>query len=188
MSEQMAKVTLPSRAFHSVELGRFTSKVSELLGFERVLTMNTGSEATDTAVKLARKWAYMKKGIPDGSSLVISVEGAFHGRSIAAISLSSDSSCREGFGPLVPLTGSTLKTPDGEQFPIRFNHAEDLEQALEWYGDRTAAFILEPIQGEAGIIIPQDGYLQRVERACRKHNVLLICDEVQAGLGRSGTM
>lgn len=188
LSTQMSKLTLPSRAFHSAELGRFAHKICTLLDFERVLTMNTGAEAIETALKLARAWAYIKKGVPTDKAIVYSAAGCFHGRTLASISLSSDEYCRESFGPFVPGIGPVVELPEGGSYEIRFDHAEDLERALELHGENVAAFIVEPIQGEAGIIVPSDGYLQRVQELCRKHNVLFICDEIQSGLGRTGKL
>lgn len=150
--------------------------------------MNTGAEAIETAIKLARKWAYVKKGVPHDKAIVYSAAGCFHGRTLASISLSSDEYCREGFGPFVPGLGPTVELPDGKSFEIRFNHAEDLERAFELHGENVAAFVVEPIQGEAGIIVPSENYLRQVQDHCRRHNVLFICDEIQAGLGRTGKL
>jgi len=150
--------------------------------------MNTGAEAIETAIKLARKWAYVKKGVPDDKAIVYSAAGCFHGRTLASISLSSDEYCREGFGPFVPGLGPRVELPDGTSYDIRFNHAEDLERAFELHGENVAAFVVEPIQGEAGIIVPTENYLQQVQDLCRKYNVLFICDEIQAGLGRTGKL
>jgi len=184
----MSKLTLPSRAFHSAELGRFAHKICTLLGFERVLTMNTGAEAIETAIKLARKWAYVKKGVPEDKAIVYSAAKCFHGRTIASISLSSDEFSREGFGPFTPGLGPKVELPDGTSFDIRFNHAEDLERAFELHGKNVAAFVVEPVQGEAGIIVPSENYLRQVQDLCRRYNVLFICDEIQAGLGRTGKL
>jgi ornithine--oxo-acid transaminase len=133
--------------------------------------MNTGAEATESALKMARKWAYVKKGVPEGKAIIFSAAGCFHGRTIASISLSSDAFPRDGFGPFVPGMGPTVEVPGGEDFQIRFNHIEDLERAFELHGKNTAAFILEPIQGEAGIIVPSDTYLHDVGELCKRHNV-----------------
>jgi ornithine--oxo-acid transaminase len=152
LTHQLSRLTLPSRAFHSAELGLFAEKICTLLNYERVLTMSTGAEATETALKLARRWAYTVKGVPENKAIIYSAEGCFHGRTIASISLSSDAFPREGFGPFVPGMGSWVEVP-GEKdggFRIRFDHIEDLERALELHGGEVAAFILEPIQGEAG--------------------------------------
>lgn len=139
-------MTLSSRAFYSSGLGPFAKKVTELFGFDMVLTMNTGAEAVETAIKLARKWGYEKKKIPEGKAKVLSVEGNFHGRTIGIISMSTDPESRNGFGPYLDNVGPMWE----ETGLIRYNHPEDLEKALERYGDEVAAFLVEPIQGEAG--------------------------------------
>lgn len=180
---QASKLTLSSRAFYSTGLGPFAKKVTELFGFDMVLPMNTGAEAVETAIKLARKWGYEKKGIPEGKARVLSVEGNFHGRTIGVISMSTDPEARKNFGPYLDNVG-----PRYDDQLIRYNHPEDLEAALEKYGDEVAAFLVEPIQGEAGIFVPDDGYLKKVSEICKKHNVLLICDEIQTGLCRTGKM
>nr|ADB55730.1 putative ornithine aminotransferase [Pseudozyma flocculosa] len=148
-----------------------------------VLPMNTGAEAVETALKLARKWGYMKKGIPEGKARLLSVEGNFHGRTLGIVSMSTDPDSRTGFGPFLDRVG-----PGVEDLKIRYNHAEDLEAVLDKYGHEVAAFLVEPIQGEAGIVVPDAGYLARVQELCKKHNVLFICDEIQTGLGRTGRM
>lgn len=154
-----------------------------MFGFDMMLPMNTGAEAVETAIKLARKWGYEKKGIPEGKARVLSVEGNFHGRTIGVISMSTDPEARKNFGPYLDNVG-----PRYDDQLIRYNHPEDLEAALEKYGDEVAAFLVEPIQGEAGIFVPDDGYLSKVAEICKKHNVLLICDEIQTGLCRTGKM
>ncbi|KAK7447107.1 ornithine aminotransferase [Stygiomarasmius scandens] len=158
-----------------------------MFGYDMVLPMNTGAEAVETSVKLARKWAYMKKGVPEGKAIVLSVEGNFHGRTLGIISMSTDPDSRTGFGPYLEGVGPTYL--DGkEQQMIRYGVVDDLERALELYGDRVAAFLVEPIQGEAGIVVPEPGYLSEVHALCKKHNVLLICDEIQTGLCRTGKL
>lgn len=154
-----------------------------MFGFEQMLPMNTGAEAVETAIKLARKWGYQVKKIPEGRARVLSVEGNFHGRTIGIISMSTDPEARNEFGPFLDKVGPSV---DGNV--IRYNHAEDLEAALDKYGNEVAAFLVEPIQGEAGIFVPDDGYLKKVSELCKKHNVLLICDEIQTGLCRTGKM
>jgi ornithine--oxo-acid transaminase len=181
--QQASKLTLSSRAFYSTGLGPFAKKVTEMFGFEMVLPMNTGAEAVETAIKVARKWGYEKKGIAPGKAKVLSVEGNFHGRTIGIISMSTDPEARNNFGPYLENVGPTV---NGKT--IRYNHAEDLEAVLNECGDEVAAFLVEPIQGEAGIFVPDDGYLKRVRELCTKHNVLLICDEIQTGLCRTGKM
>ncbi len=157
--------------------------MTKTFGYEMVLPMNTGAEAVETALKLARKWGYMKKGIPEGKARLLSVEGNFHGRTLGVISMSTDPESRTGFGPFLDRVG-----PGVDEMKIRYDNADDLEKVLDKYGHEVAAFLVEPIQGEAGIVVPSDGYLKRVEQLCRKHNVLFICDEIQTGLGRTGKL
>ncbi|RDB17736.1 Ornithine aminotransferase car2 [Hypsizygus marmoreus] len=185
--EQSQKLTLSSRAFYNSVFGQFAQQITELFGYDMVLPMNTGAEAVETGVKLARKWAYMKKGVPDGKAIVFSVQGNFHGRTLGVISMSTDPESRNGFGPFLEGVGPTY-VDGGEVKMIRYNVYEDLERALELYGKNVAAFLVEPIQGEAGIVVPDDGYLAKVHALCKKHNVLLICDEIQTGLCRTGRM
>ena len=142
---QASKLTLSSRAFYSSGLGPFAKKITEMFGFDMVLPMNTGAEAVETAIKLARKWGYEKKKIPDGKAKVLSVEGNFHGRTIGIISMSTDPESRVGFGPFLDGVG-----PSWGELNIRYNSPEDLEKVLEKHGDEVAAFLVEPIQGEAG--------------------------------------
>lgn len=142
---QASKLTLSSRAFFSTGLGPFAKKVTEMFGFDMMLPMNTGAEAVETAIKLARKWGYQVKKIPEGKARVLSVEGNFHGRTIGIISMSTDEEARKEFGPYLDNVGPRV---DNEM--IRYDHPEDLERALEKYGDEVAAFLVEPIQGEAG--------------------------------------
>lgn len=185
LSEQAARLTLSSRAFYNDVFPRWAEKVRDLFGYDMVLPMNTGAEAVETAVKVARKWAYKVKGVEAGKALVFSVEGNFHGRTMTAISLSTDPDSRDNYGPYVPNIGPTIPSTGKT---IRFNHAEDLEEAFEAHGPQTAAFIVEPIQGEAGVVVPSDTYLAQVSALCKKHNVLLICDEIQTGIARTGKM
>ncbi|KIR53995.1 ornithine-oxo-acid transaminase [Cryptococcus gattii Ru294] len=180
---QASKLTLSSRAFYSSNLGPFAKKITSMFGYDMVLPMNTGAEAVETAIKLARKWGYEKKNIPDGKAKVLSVEGNFHGRTIGIISMSTDPESRTGFGPFLENVG-----PRWDTGLIRYNHPEDLEKVLEKHGDEVAAFLVEPIQGEAGIFVPDDGYLAKCAEICKKYNVLLICDEIQTGLCRTGKM
>ncbi|KAJ7674261.1 ornithine-oxo-acid aminotransferase [Mycena rosella] len=185
--EQAGRLTLSSRAFHNSVFGRFAQAITEMFGYDMVLPMNTGAEAVETAVKLARKWAYLKKGVPAGQALVLSVEGNFHGRTLGVISMSTDPESRAGFGPFLAGVGPTF-VDGGAVRTIRFNEVGDLERALELHGANVAAFLVEPIQGEAGIVVPDEGYLTKVHALCKKHNVLLICDEIQTGLCRTGKM
>lgn len=185
--EQAQKLTLSSRAFYNSVFGQYAKKVTSLLGYDMVLPMNTGAEAVETAIKLSRKWAYEKKGVPEGKAIVLSVEGNFHGRTIGIISMSTDPESRTGFGPYLQGVGPVYDDK-GTARTIRYGEISDLERALELYGKNVAAFLVEPIQGEAGIVVPPESYLQRVRDLCTKHQVLLICDEIQTGLCRTGKM
>jgi ornithine--oxo-acid transaminase len=172
---QAKKLTLTSRAFYNSVLGIYEKYITSYFGYDKVLPMNTGVEGGETAVKLARKWAYEVKGIPKYEAKVIFAEGNFWGRTLAAISSSTDLECRDGFGPFMP--GYII---------IPYNDIEALEKVLE--DPNVAAFMVEPIQGEAGVFVPDTGYLKAAYELCRSKNVLLICDEVQTGLGRTGKM
>jgi ornithine--oxo-acid transaminase len=172
---QSRKLTLTSRAFHNDQLGPFEQYITNLLGYDRVLPMNTGVEGGETAVKLARKWGYTVKGIPSNQAKVIFASGNFWGRTIAAISTSQDEDSYTDFGPFVP--GFEI---------VEYNNIPALEQAFQ--DSNVAAFMVEPIQGEAGVIMPSDDYLKQVRGLCTKYNVLWIADEVQTGLGRTGAM
>lgn len=174
LKEQADKVTLTSRAFHSDQLGPWYELVSEFTGKEMVLPMNTGAEAVETAFKAARRWGYDVKDIEEGKAEVIACNGNFHGRTMLAVSLTSDPEYRRGFGPLLP--GIKL---------VDYGDIEALKTAIT---PNTAAFLVEPIQGEAGIIIPPEGYLKAARELCRENNVLFIADEIQAGLARTGKM
>ncbi|KOS15098.1 ornithine aminotransferase [Malassezia pachydermatis] len=180
---QAQKLTLSSRAFYNSVFAQFAKRVNEIFKYDMVLPMNTGAEAVETAMKLARKWAYEKKGVPEDKARILSATGNFHGRTIGVISMSTDPDSRNGFGPMLDRVG-----PRVGDVTIRYNHIEDIKAALEKYGNETAAVLLEPIQGEAGIIVPDDNYFPQVAELCKKHNVLLICDEIQTGLGRTGRM
>jgi ornithine--oxo-acid transaminase len=188
LTDQASKLTLSSRAFYNSGFGPFAQKITSLFKYDMVLPMNTGAEAVETAIKLSRKWAYEKKGIEQGKAIVFSVEGNFHGRTLGVISMSTDPDSRVGFGPYLPGVGPTFSDADSNERLIRYGVIEDLERALEIHGRNTAAFLVEPIQGEAGIVIPPAGYLQKVRELCTKHNVLLICDEIQTGLCRTGKL
>ncbi len=174
LKDQADKVTLTSRAFHNDQLGPWYEKVSSLTGKEMVLPMNTGAEAVETAFKAARRWAYDVKGVPDNQAEVIACIGNFHGRTMGAVSLSSDPEYKRGFGPMLP--------------GIKLIPYGDLEALKEAITPNTAAFLIEPIQGEAGIIIPAEGFMKAALDLCRENNVLFIADEIQAGLGRTGKM
>ncbi|KAF4586331.1 ornithine aminotransferase [Pleurotus pulmonarius] len=185
--EQAQKLTLSSRAFYNSVFGQFAQQITEMFGYDMVLPMNTGAEAVETGVKLARKWAYTRKGVKEGEAIVLSVEGNFHGRTLGIISMSTDPESRGGFGPYLDKVGPTFDD-DGKMRTIRYGEISDVRRALELYGDKVAAFLVEPIQGEAGIVVPPEGYLSEVHALCKKHNVLLICDEIQTGLCRTGKM
>ncbi len=171
---QAQKITLTSRAFRNDQLGLFYKAVSDLTGYEMTLPMNTGTEAVETALKLARKWGYAVKGIAAGQAEIITAGGNFHGRSISIISFSTEPLYRDAFGPFTP---GFVSVPYGD--------AAAIGAAIT---PNTAAVLLEPIQGEAGVIVPPEGYLQAVAALCRQHNVLLMADEVQTGLGRTGKL
>ncbi len=174
--EQAKKVTLTSRAFYNNRLGEYEKYITEYFGFDKVLPMNTGVEGVETAVKLARRWGYDVKGIPVNQAKVIFVEGNFHGRTLLAVSGSTDPSSYEGFGPYVP---GFMK--------VAYNDLNALKEMFE-ADPYIAGFIFEPIQGEAGVVVPDEGYLKGVRDLCTKHNVLMIADEVQTGLCRTGRM
>jgi len=172
--EQAQSLNIVSRAFHSDRLGAFLELACTLTGQDMALPMNTGAEAVETALKAVRKWAWKAKGVPDGQAQVIACEGNFHGRTIAVCGLSSERQYREGFGPFPP----GLRT-------VPYGDAAALEAAIT---PHTAAFLVEPIQGEGGIVIPPAGYLSACAEICRRHNVMLIADEIQTGLGRTGKL
>ncbi len=174
LKDQADRVTLTSRAFHSDQLGPWYEKICKLAGKEMVLPMNTGAEAVETAIKAARRWAYDVKGVAKDQAEIIAMKGNFHGRTMAAVSLSSEAEYQRGYGPL--LGGFKL---------VEFGDIEQIKAAIT---PNTAAVLLEPIQGEAGINIPKDGFLKEVRDLCTENNVLFIADEIQAGLGRSGKL
>ncbi|AEY97112.1 FAER123Wp [Eremothecium gossypii FDAG1] len=185
--DQASRLTLSSRAFSNDCFAAFAKYVTEYFGYGMVLPMNTGAEAVETALKLARRWGYMKKGIAADEAIILGASGNFHGRTFGAISLSTDEEdTRKHFGPF--LKNTTAELPDGSGEQIRFGELADLERAFKHAGERIAAVILEPIQGEAGIVVPPEGYLEGVQRLCREHNALFICDEIQTGIGRTGKM
>jgi ornithine--oxo-acid transaminase len=169
---QLDRVTLTSRAFHNDQLGPMCSELAALCAMEAVLPMNTGAEAVETAIKIARKWGYERKGVPVGRAKIVVCAGNFHGRTTTIVGFSTDPLAREGFGPFAP--GFTV---------VPFGDAEALRAAID---EDTVAFLVEPIQGERGVVIPPDGYLQEVRALCDDAGILLIADEVQAGLARTG--
>ncbi|KAF8308407.1 ornithine aminotransferase [Clavulina sp. PMI_390] len=185
---QAQKLTLSSRAFYNSVFGQYAKMVTELFGYDMVLPMNTGAEAVETGIKLARKWAYVRKGVPEDQAIVLSAQGNFHGRTLGVISMSNDPESRTGFGPFLQGVGPTITLKGGVTHHIKYNNVQDLEIALNEHGKNVAAFLVEPIQGEAGVVVPDEGYLAQVQALCKKHNVLLICDEIQTGLGRTGKM
>mmetsp|Transcript_24556 Transcript_24556/g.70595 ORF Transcript_24556/g.70595 Transcript_24556/m.70595 type:complete len:445 (+) Transcript_24556:56-1390(+) len=174
--EQAHRLTLTSRAFHNDLLGEYSRFATEYFGFDRLMPMNTGVEGGETAIKLARRWGYDVKGIPEGKARVLFANGNFWGRTLAAISTSDDPSSTSGFGPFVPGFSN-----------VPYDDVDALREVLEQDGANVAAFMVEPIQGEAGVVVPKDGYLREVKALCEAHRVLLIIDEVQTGLGRCGT-
>ncbi|PKR83850.1 ornithine--oxo-acid transaminase [Heyndrickxia camelliae] len=174
LKKQADRVTLTSRAFHSDQLGPWYEKVSKLTNKDMVLPMNTGAEAVETAVKAARRWAYDVKGVAPDQAEIIGCEGNFHGRTMTAVSLSSDEEYKRGFGPMLP--GIKL---------IPYGDIEALKKAIT---PNTAAFLMEPIQGEAGIVIPPEGFLKAAYELCKENNVLFIADEIQSGLCRTGKL
>ena len=170
--EQLDRVTLTSRAFHSDQLGPMCEALGQLCSFEAVLPMNTGAEGVETAIKTARKWGYKVKGVPEGKARIVTCEGNFHGRTTTIVSFSTDPQCRDGFGPF---------TPGFDTVP--YGDIDALRAAIT---DDTVGFLVEPIQGEAGIIVPPAGYLAAARALCTERNVLFIADEIQSGLGRTG--
>ncbi|KAI1102243.1 ornithine aminotransferase [Jackrogersella minutella] len=185
LTEQAGRLTLSSRAFHNDVFPKWAEKVQSMFGYDMVLPMNTGAEAVETAIKIARKWAYKVKGVPQDKAWVFGANENFHGRTMIAVTLSTDPESKDNYGPYLPNIGA-VSPSTGK--PIRYNNVADLEEVLEAHGKETAAFIVEPIQGEAGVVVPDEDYLVRVQELCKKHNVLLICDEIQTGIGRTGRM
>lgn len=175
LSDQASRLTLTSRAFHNNLLGKYAEFMCKLFGFERILPMNTGVEGGETALKLCRKWAYEVKGIPANKAKILFAENNFWGRTLAAVSSSSDPKSYTNYGPFMP----------GFQL-IPYNDIPALEEALK--DPDVAGFMLEPIQGEAGVVVPDEGYLREVRRLCSLHRVLMIADEVQTGVGRTGKL
>ncbi|HPK40333.1 MAG TPA: ornithine--oxo-acid transaminase [Candidatus Cloacimonadota bacterium] len=177
MIEQAKTITLTSRAFFNNKLGEFEKFITEFFDFEMVLAMNSGAEAVETAMKLARRWGYVKKGIPENEAVLVFCDGNFHGRTITIISVSTDPDCRTNFGPYTPGFAT-----------VPYNDVNALEEYLEKNGKKVAAFFVEPIQGEAGVYVPDDGYLKKCFDICKKHNVLFVADEIQSGIARTGKL
>ncbi|MFJ8966582.1 ornithine--oxo-acid transaminase [Lentzea sp. NPDC102401] len=172
--EQLGRVTLTSRAFHHDQFGLFCRELAALTGTEMVLAMNSGAEAVESAIKVARKWAYQVKGVPEGTAEIIVAGSNFHGRTTTIVSFSTDETARNDFGPFTP--GFKV---------VKYGNLDEIESAIS---SRTAAVLLEPIQGEAGVVVPPAGYLAGIRRLCDENNVLMIADEIQSGLGRTGEL
>lgn len=177
LCDQAQTLTLTSRAFYNDCLGPYEKYITEYFGYDKVLPMNTGAEADETALKLARRWGYKVKGIPENEAIIICCEGNFHGRTITIVSMSNDPDSYGQFGPFTP---GFVKIP--------YNDTKALEEVLAKHGDKVAAFLVEPIQGEAGVFVPDEGYLKTCYNLCKKHNVLFIADEVQTGIARTGKL
>lgn len=175
LTAQARELTLTSRAFYNDKLGVAEKYVCETFGYDKALFMNSGAEANETAIKLARKWGYTKKGIPDNQAVIVAVKQNFHGRTTTIISASTDPSATKNFGPFMP--GFEV---------VDYDHVPALERALQ--NPNVCALWIEPIQGEAGVFVPHDGYLKAAEKLCRQHNVLLLMDEIQTGIARTGKM
>jgi len=175
LMEQAQKLTLTSRAFHNDLLGEYAKYMTSLFGYDKLLPMNTGAECVETAIKLCRKWAYQKKGIISNAARIIVCEGNFHGRTIGVISASTDPSSRNDFGPFVP-----------GYITIPYNNVEALREALK--DPNVSGFLVEPVQGEAGVVVPDAGYLKQCYDLCKEKNVLFIADEIQTGIARTGKM
>lgn len=177
LTEQAWKICLTSRAFYNDCLGPYEEFMHNYFGYDKVLPMNSGAEAVETALKLARRWGYIKKNIPENQALIVGCEGNFHGRTISIVSLSSDPDSYSQYGPFTP---GLVKIP--------YNDVNALAQVFEKQGKNIAAFLVEPIQGEAGVFVPDEGYLKACFDLCKKHNVLFVADEVQTGIARTGKM
>jgi ornithine--oxo-acid transaminase len=175
--EQAKKLALTSRAFYNSKLGEYEKKITTLFGFDKVLPMNSGAEAVETAVKLARKWSYEVKGISENAAKIIVCENNFHGRTTTIVSFSNDPDANQNYGPFTP---GFIKIP--------YNDIAALEEVLNREAGNIAAFLVEPIQGEAGVYVPNDGFLKNSSELCKKHNVLFIADEVQTGIARTGKL
>ncbi len=177
LTQQAETLCLTSRAFYNDCLGPYEEFIHNYFGYDKMLPMNTGAEAVETGLKLARKWGYEVKGIPENEALIIACEGNFHGRTITIVSISTDPEARKSYGPY---------TPGIEIIP--YNNVDALKKLLEEKGDKVAGFLVEPIQGEAGVFVPDDGYLKACYDLCKKHNVLFVADEVQTGIARTGRL
>ncbi|WP_392436901.1 ornithine--oxo-acid transaminase [Cruoricaptor ignavus] len=177
LTNQAQTLALTSRAFHNSKLGEYEKKITELFGFDKVLPMNSGAEAVETAIKLARKWAYEVKGIKGNSAKVVVCENNFHGRTTTIVSFSNDPDAHDNYGPFTP---GFIRIP--------YNDTDALEDVLKNDAQNIAAFLVEPIQGEAGVFVPDEGFLKNAYDICKNHNVLFIADEVQTGIARTGKL
>ena len=177
LQEQSQKLTLTSRAFYNDQLGQFEKYATELFGYDKLLPMNSGAEAVETGLKIARRWAYEKKGVPENQAGIIVCENNFHGRTTTIISFSNDPVARDSYGPYTK-----------GFYNVAYDDLDALEALLEKDGKNIAGFLVEPIQGEAGVYVPQDGYLKKAKELCEKHNVLFIADEIQTGIARTGKL
>src|SRR5574344_104746 len=177
LTDQAQRLTLSSRAFYNDALGVWEKYVTEYFGYEKVLPMNSGAEADETGLKLARRWGVVSKGIPNDKVKIVCCEGNFHGRTITIITMSNDPESYANYGPMTP---GFIRIP--------YNDADALEKVLEKEGNEVAGFLIEPIQGEAGVYVPDEGYLKKCYDICKKHNVLFMADEVQCGIARTGKM
>ncbi|MCB9284394.1 MAG: ornithine--oxo-acid transaminase [Lewinellaceae bacterium] len=175
--EQASQLALTSRAFYNDQLGPYERYITEYFGYDRILPMNSGAEAVETAIKVCRKWAYERKGIPNGEALIVVCGQNFHGRTTTIISFSSDPDAKGHFGPYTPGFIS-----------IPYNDLEALRRVLEEKGDKVAGFLVEPIQGEAGVFVPGEDFIPKAAALCRAHNVLFMADEIQTGIGRTGSL
>lgn len=175
LKEQAETLTLTSRAFYNNVLGEFEKTMCEIFGFEKILPMNTGAEAVETAIKICRKWAYEKRGIPENEAKIIVCENNFHGRTTTIISFSNDPDAKKNFGPYTP---GFIK--------IEYNNIDKLEETFK--GDNVVGFLVEPIQGEAGVIVPDSDFLRKASELCKKHNALFMADEIQTGIARTGSL
>lgn len=175
--KQVKTLAVTSRAMYNNRLPELLEKVHQLTGFDKTIPMNSGAEAVETAIKLARKWGYKVKKIPTNAAIILACENNFHGRTLGIISMSTEAQYKEDFGPLLP----------GIQI-VKYNDIEEIKKIFKYYGKNIAGFIVEPIQGEAGIILPNKGYLKAVRELCTQHNILMIVDEIQTGLMRTGQL
>lgn len=177
LMQQAKKVSVTSRAMYNDKLPEFNKILCEISGLDKCIPMNSGAEAVETALKLSRKWAYEVKGVSENKAIIVAASGNFHGRTLGVISLSTEPQYKHNFGPLLP----NIKI-------VNYSDIEDLRKTFQTYGNDIACFILEPIQGEAGIIVPSAGYLKEVRKLCDEYNVLMVVDEIQTGLGRTGKL